>query len=356
MPATLTTSAKACLNMVEPLERIIGSNSPDQIRENIAVIAALKSPQNTAGLKEPKVIGKNGKKLRVEYTYNLPDNTAPATEYQTLCDLNANEKGDPSRTVTFDGLQYRSKGGKITYETYRELCSNPSETQAFEIKDAAYNILRDVATDLYTRMYASGGTYKDGTSSAVSPRTLNILTNEGKASLPIFAGIKRYFDKHGNTPLLIGGNDLATVRDVIKLSNKDGGVPYDPAMMLANMPIWTDHKIDETINSIPDPAINDSHILAFTKGAFRLIEAYHNVGIYNISTETVTHTTIEIFGVTFDFSLSFDAKCREVTWLLSKSYELFTLPQLAYASGENYVSKLNFKAGVGNFDYAQIKP
>jgi len=356
MATTNVTSAQACLNLIEPLDSIIGSNAPNQVQENIAVLAALKSPQNVAGLREPTVTGNDGKNLRVQYDYFEPEcvDTEDAA-IPDFCELAVTNTGSPRKSVGFDMAGGDWRKGVIEWADYKAVCANPSEVQSFEIANAGYQILRDMQGKIYPKMHAAGDKYFDGVSSAVTPRTLNLISDTGGVNLASFVAIKKYFDKHGKTPLMVGGTKLGAARDIIELSNRQGGVDFAPEAILTGMPIWTDHLIDEKVNAMSDPVGTDSHAIAWTPGAFRLIEGYNNVGDYEIATELVTRTTVTLYGVDFDFYLKFDPECLKLTWLLAKKWDLFSMPQTLYQDCESsFTSKLNFKIGAGAWAASQL--
>lgn len=352
MAVTTETSLQACLNLIEPLESIVGSNSPEMVKEMTAVYSALKSQQNTAGLSEPRVISNDGKNLTVQYDYMEPDCTAVGTAEVDFCGLSPVEAGTPKKSLQFTFDNYVNRSGKISYEDYRAVCERPQEVQSFELANAAYQMIREMSRDLYAQMLAYGDT-TGGVNSATDPIGVNLLNANGNVNMAGLVKLKTYFSKYGSMPLTVGGVKLQQAEEIIRLSSQTGGVAYNPTAVLAGMPIWTDHLIDETYNITLDPteAVADSsYAVSWLPGAFRLIEGYNNVGSYEVlNRNEITRTVVEIGGVGFDLYTKFDPQCMEFIWLLQKKYALFAVSQATYQACEDYVSKLNFAVGCGDW-------
>lgn len=357
MAVTTETSLQACLNLIEPLENIVGGNSPEMVKEMTAVYSALKSPQNTAGLSEPRVISNDGKNLTVQYDYFEPDCTAVGTTEVDFCGLDPTEAGTPKKSLQFTFDNFVNRSGKISYEDYRAICETPNEVRSFELVNAAYECIREMNRDLYAQMLAYGDTV-GADNSATDPIGINLLNSTGNVNMAGLVKLKTYFSKYGNTPLTVGGVRMQQAQDIIRLASRTGGNTYDPVAILAGMPIWTDHMIDEVYNITLDPTesvADSSYAVSWLPGAFRLIEGYNNVGIYEVlNRNEITRTTVEIMGVQFDLYTKFDPECMQFIWLLQKKYALFAVPQATYQDCEDYISKLNFTVGCGDWDCAQF--
>lgn len=346
MAVAAGTSLQACLNLVKPLDDIAGKNSPQFVEELLAIPTALKSPINTRGLEDPKVINVDGKTLKAQVDYFEPNLTAQGGAIPDVCGLDPTAAGTPKKSLDVTITKGGYRNGKVPQETYRAICEGPLEVLSFEIDTAAKEILKEMADDLYVDMAAASGAYISGTASSTTPKTINLISTDGNLNHAAAIGIKREFDRHGITPLVVGGRTLMSAKDIQMISNKDGGVSYDPKLWSMGMPMWSDFKIDEALASLE--VGDQSYALAWAPGAFRLIEGYRWQGVYEELTDPrVTKTTVEMYGFTFDLFTKYDPECSQFIWQLEKQWDLFSIPEAQYVTGQNYVSKLLFGIGIG---------
>lgn len=351
MAVAAGTSLQACLNIVEGLERVAGMNSPQMVREMMGVTTALKSPVNNAGLAAPRLIGNDGKTLKYQLDFFAPDLTEPSAVAPDYCADTPAELGTPKASLDVTLDQVRSKSGMVSAEDYRTICEQPSDVLSFEIQDAAHEIIKWANKDLVGLMSAACGTYVSGVSSAATPKTLNLISSAGQLNYAGAVGIKREFGRHGKTPIVLGGRLIESANDLRNISNMNGGVSYEPSMWWNGIPIFTDWKVDDVLDTVPD---GSSFALAWIPGAFRLLEGNTNVGAYReLADPRVTKTVINIDGYDFDFFLEYDPKCATYVWTLTYRFGLFAIPEASYVSGQNYISKLKFEIGVGDWAYTQ---
>lgn len=352
MPVASGTSLQACLNLVRPLDAIAGQNSPQMVKEMLAVPNALKSPQNIGGLEEPRLISNDGKTLKYQLDYFAPNLTAQTGEIPDVCGLDPTANGTPkvSLDVTLTKGGYRN--GKVSAEAYRALCESPVEVLSFEIMNAAHEILKEMSLEMVSDMAAACGTYISGTASSTTPKTLNLINSTGILNPAGALGIKREFDRHGITPLVLGGRTLQSARDMQAISNRAGGVGYEPDLWAFGMPIWSDFKVDEALAALE--VGDQSYAIAWAPGSFRLLEGYNWQGVYEeLQDPRVTKTTTEIYGYTFDLFTKYDPECSAFIWQLSKRWDLFAIPEAQYVAGQNYKSKLLFGIGIDAWTSAE---
>ena len=343
----LTPIQHLSLKLRASLRSIIGQNSPDQVREQLQTIAALKSAQNTAGLANPVVTRADGKCVEYQYEYFKPDCSPTNKEAFNFCDDDFNaDKGNPKTVVTASMDCVVSDSGTISWEQYRKMDEDPDAIQAHEVEQMALRLINDMSCHLVEAMRANVGSYPySGDPSGVSTKTLPISTPEGNINKRAFSALKNNFRRHSKTPIILGGQEIMDSIDLLPLANTQGGVDFNPSTVLAGAPIFADYKVDETLDAANT---GDSYALAWVPGAFRLIEGYDNVGKYEVVNHPdITKTTIELFGVRFDFFLKIDHKCSTVSFALQKKFDLFCLPEACYDDCLNYTSKLLFKLGCG---------
>ena len=351
MAVTKTTSLEACLNMIEGLGDKIGMNAPGLARESIALVRGLKSPENTSGLSDVRVIGNDGKCLTVQYDYFEPDCSPTNKEKLDLCNFEGEKTPNPKRTVTTTMDCVRNRSGFLDYNDFLKVCETPNEVASHALEQAALQIISDMSCDIYQQMAANVGVYpSSGDDSATATKTVNLLKPDGTLNIGAFAAMKGAFGRHVGDPIMFGGEMLKRAETIAEISSRTGGVDYNPDTILRGLPVFTDYKIDDALGSAP----GDSYALLARKGAFRLIEGYTNVGIYEVLNDPhVTRTTTEIFGVGFDLYTKWDPTCMRFTWILQKQYDLFCLPADCYADCLNYVDKLLYKIGCGEWDCTQ---
>lgn len=351
MGVTLPATTKdCCITISKALPDVIGELAPNNIREDIAVYSALKSNQNEGGLVPIETQNRRGKTLTVEVGYAPPSCATPATSAFDMCTGDPSLDSDDMNYLTVDVDQIQVISGKIGMAEFRSLCENYPERLARRLRDAALDIIRAMSDDLYTLMHPEVGSYpKSGDPSALATaKTLNLLTDTMDINKAAWALMRQQFKlMHTNTnPLVIGGHKLDLSSEILKMANNQGGVNYNPSAVISGMNVWTDYRIDAAIEGVAAPV--DSYALAWLPGAYRLLEAYDYIGDWEITDHPdVTKTTMEMFGIKFDFQLKFDASCETYIWALSKKYDLFSIAESEYSSCYNFNHKLLFKIGCG---------
>lgn len=349
---TGATTADCCITISNALPNLAGELDPSSIREDIAVVAALKSDQNEAGLDEIRTQTRSGKTLTVEVPYRIPVCDTPDTDLKDICDYDPAGDSDDLLYASVDVDRAQSMGGKIAGAQFRTLCENAPERLARRLLNAATDIIRAMSDDLYGLMAADVGNYpKSGDASVLATtKTLNLLNENGDINKSAFALMKQQFKlMHTNTsPLMIGGHQFDLARTINDMANQQGGVDFNPNATIAGVNVWSDYKVDDAVEGV-SPAV-DSYALAWLPGAWRLIEAYDYIGDWEILNQpNVTKTTIQLFGLDFDYVLKFDPYCDEYTWILQKRYDIFSIPEAVYSACFNFNHRLLFKVGCGAF-------
>lgn len=345
----LPASARACLNITQPLKDIVGGLAPEELYEDLTLIRALKSRQNTQGLADVRTLSNRGKCLKVEVPYRMANCNDPAATAVELCNLEPTCRDSEKKYLTQELGKIRALPGCIEGEQFRKLCQNKDEEISWQIMQDAKDILRSIHLDLYTTMLSRMGNYPVSGDSSAVPATMKevlLINSKGEWNKGALAAIRTAMGRFSKNPIIIGGKKMALAQEIIRSANRDGGVDYNPDYLLNGSPLFTDYKIDDAIAGATD----ESFLFAFLPGAFRFLEGYKYVGDYEIFTETTTKTVIRLMGVDFDFESHYDAKCDKYSWVLSKSYDLFDVPKEVYGNCQDLVDKLAFKIGCGDFN------
>jgi len=370
MGAQASTSDLCCLNIQKSLE-MVSSEDPGRISEDFGFLQALKSTANTRGL-EPIVTraqlpGKGspqsgaGARPRVELKYLRPVRNTAATTKPGLC-ADHTDSVDPYEYLDIDLDHTVALARDIIEDDFDDLCETPNERIGLEIELMARDLLRATNVQLITSAYATLGNYADGTTASTggTARTLNILNPAGYANPAAFGAVKSQFRKMYATdrsPIVVGGDILSTFMDtrvVGGLGSNAVSASDNPAAALHGATVFTDFDVDTTVQGIETDT--NSHMIAWTPGNFSLLEWFRYTGYREkFNNPNYTKTTIEALGHTFDFQIKYD-ECNEVWKLvLSKHYDLFHIPDVAYTGGAAvwpWNRRLHWIAGCGEWDCA----
>lgn len=368
MAVAASSPEKCCLFLQQSLDAIGGENDPASIREQFGALMALKSARNTQGFTavesqafpgkaRPQAGGGAANRPRLEIEYVKPVNRTAATSKLGLCgDQAASTDPYAYLDVTVDNLF--ALGGDFTKSDFDELCHGPSERLAIDVRNAAHDILRAENDQIITEMYAVMGNYVDGTDSgaALTQKAIPLINGAGHVNPAGMAAVKSQFRRmHTSTPPIVVGGDILGIWMDTRMMGGLGAnaiaADQNPATIVAGADIYLDYQLDPVIQAIETDSL--SRILAWTPGSMQLLEWFDYVGYKEeVGKEDYIETTIEIDGFTFDWSLYYD-KCTH-TWAyeLSRTTDLFFIPDVAFAGDTtvwDWNRRLAFQVSCGDF-------
>lgn len=356
-----STATNCCINLQIALESLTPNNlTPSEIRKSKGFLGALLSTRNRSGFQQATVTsnfpGKGiptaGLLPKVEVRYKKPNCSTTSTTVNGLCAVGA-ATPDPYGYLEPEVTKVRSVSGSLTKEQFNRICETPDERLATDLAHAAEAIENAMNQDLILMQAAQLGKYSSGVDSSTTPSTVNILNGAGYANPAALAVVSSEFRKMHTSerPILIGGDLLSTYQEV----RQTGGLGANAIGANPNAggyDIFTDFEVDVQMQALLGDT--DSHMMALLPGASQLLEWYKYVGVHEeLGKDDYVQTTIDINGVTYDYTLNFE-KCDGGVWNweLSKRFDLWCIPDAAYAPCYDFNGKLGFKLGCGDFSCA----
>jgi hypothetical protein len=334
--------------------------APTNIKEHTGVLDALRSPRNRNAFEQivvqpsqfaGKAIPAQGNLPKVEVVFEAPN-----------CDTDGRVvdgcAGDPcaDKPVVQDIKQYRgidiTRGklinGQFAKEDLAQLCETPSERLATYIRRDAELLKRAINADLIDAMEPLFGNYSDGASSATTPKTLNIINPDGHVNRAVWALLMSEFRKQywSGDVMHVGGDLLNVFMDVARKGGIGAqGIGADA--VTDDMMHFDDFELDTHYGDAL------SHLWTWAAGQFQFLEAYKYIGYCEEFFEDFTKTTIEIDGITYDYSLYYD-KCNSLwKYELSLCYDLFCIDDW-YTPCYDFNRKLHWVIGCGETDCTQF--
>ena len=371
MGAAASNPEKCCLHIQQSLEDLAADNAPGLIRENFGMFDALRSANNTRGftakIKTDAFPGK-GKfesgtgvavRPKLEIEYLKPVKRTAKTSRDGLC-VDATQSTDPYAYLDVTVDNTRALDGKMTKDDFDELCHGPSERLAIDLRNTAHDLLRAINEQLVTQAYAVMGNYMDGTASGAgaTAKDLPLINGAGYINSTAMAAVKsQYRRMHtSDAPIVVGGDILGIWMD----ARTAGGL--GPGALGAaggdtykfGSDIYLDYDVDPVIQTIETDTL--SHALTWSPGGLQLLEWYEYVGYKEeIGKPDYIETTIEIDGVKFDYSLNYDKCTHTWDWELSKVFDLWAIPDIAFTAGAAiwpWNRRLAWTLSCGDFDCA----
>jgi hypothetical protein len=202
------------------------------------------------------------------------------------------------------------------------------------------------------------GNYVDGTDSgaALSQKSIPLINAAGHVNPAAMAAVKSQFRRmHTSTPPIVVGGDILGIWFDTRMMGGLGAnaiaADQSPATVVGGADIYMDYQLDPVIQTLEADAL--SRVLAWTPGVVQMLEWYEYVGYkQEVGKEDYIETTIEIDGYTFDWSLYYDKCTHQWSYELSKVYDLFYVPDVAFDGGTtvyDWNRRLAFKAECGDF-------
>lgn len=368
MAVAASSPEKCCLHLQQSLDTIAGENDPGSIRESFGFIEALKSARNTRGFTaveanafpgkaKPQAGGGAANRPRLEIEYLKPVARTAATSKLGLCgDQAASTDPYGYLDVTVDNTA--ALGGDFSKNDFDELCHGPSERLAIDVRNTAHDILRAINIQMITEAYAVVGNYVDGDDSgaALTQKAIPLINGAGHVNPAAMAAVKSQFRRmHTQTPPIVVGGDILGIWTDTRVMGGLGAnaiaASEDPRAIVAGADVYLDYDVDPTIQALESDSV--SRMIAWTPGVWQMLEWYDYVGYKaEIGKEDYIETTIEIDGYTFDWSLNYDKCTHQWSYELSKSYDLFYIPDVAFAGDStvwDWNRRLVFQVSCGDF-------
>lgn len=334
--------------------------APDNITEQMGMTGALISPQNTTGFEAIEVNMFPGKgrpqansKPKIEIEYESPACDEANTTMSGLCDDQPVD-GDTLGYLEVTVDEVSSLGGQFDKEAFERICEQPDERLAKQIRKKARDVVRKMNKTLIAKAYSVMGLYpSDGASSVGgTAKSINILNADGFINPAGMAVVKSQFRRMhtDRLPIVVGGDILATWEDTRVMGGLGANaVGAQTGVQQGGVSLFLDYHLDPVIQGLETDT--DSHLLSWVPGTLRLLEWAKYKGPWEeLGKEDYTETTLNIDGIAFDYSLYYD-NCDHVwKYVVSKTYDLFWIPDAVYQPCWTFNHKLHFKAACGTWD------
>ena len=366
MGLVASTASNCCINLQVALDNLVPNNvNPGRIMKEKGFLGSLLSERNTRGFDQEIVSsafrGKGrptaGQAPKVEVKYLKPRCNTSATTVGGLCTVGA-ATPDPYGYLQPEVTLVRSQSGSFSKADFERICETPQERLAIDLQLAAEDLNNDMNSALIALAAGQLGNYSNGTDSSTTPYTINILNPAGYANAAAFSSVSSEFRKMHTRekPIMVGGDILSQYLEV----RASGGLGANAIGAVegagtSGYDIYADFEVDVQMQTLL--ADTDSHMIAYLPGSMQLLQWYRNVGEFEeLGKEDYAETTLEINGITYDYTLNYDKCTKTWNWELFKHFDLWCIPDAAYAPCYDFNGKLGFKLGCGNFDCTQYMP
>lgn len=355
MAVASRSSSLCCIQIQHSLDMMLPDIKPSNFPYDGGIIAALTSPMNVGNF-EFLDASRDGKGVPqtddcvVELKYELPFCDAASETRLDVCDT-LPERADSSRYLGVTVDYERSYGGYFTEYDFACLCEAPNERLAKRIDQACQIVTKSMAEHLAQLMYAGVGSYSNGAPSndAGSYETLLLVNPGGYTNT---AGMVKMTNEHllqrsRNTPMMIGGIALQNYLNVSSVGGLNGNYPIKPGDQTFGTNLYVDLDADTALKDIAGD--NLDHAISWIPGAYQLLEWFENTGYMEKFHDHYTYTTIVNRGIKFDFYLRYEECTRTWKYVVSKTYDLFSLGEALYAACITGNHKLHWVLDCGQF-------
>lgn len=332
-----TTPTYCCLVLQQQLENIMGSKAPGNIVQETGFLNALISPQNTTGFESVESNAFPGKGMpasgqarpQLEVRYLKPMCETTTNTVLGLCGTQANST-DP---YGYKRVEFRSDpivaGVRVTQADFDRICEGRDERITEVIRRKALGIRYEAERQLITRFYAQAGNYPGGANSATSPITLPIMgvTDGGQpyANAASLMAIKSAYRRMHtqDAPIVVGDDALARHFDLRSMAGLGSNALFANPLDYGGITPVISLFLDDAVNTAGGTG---NHALSFLPGSVQLLTWNAYTGDREIlGKEDYTKTTINIDGITYDYTINYD-KCDDVWDIeLSLNWELLNL-------------------------------
>lgn len=357
MAVGLINSAKCCINTQIALDSLC--HMPGGKKETSGMLAALLSPNNRAGFTQVTDAVRNAKSRpvnggnQVEIEIEKPNCGVAAETKPSLCDVGT-ATVSPYLYLQPCVEQVASYSFRITKDEFANICESPNERLATTLRRGAEIVQNHINRKLADLGYGLMGNYASGDlSTGATAQFLAVINPNGSINASAFAKLKAEFRKQkcNTAPIVVGGDTLAIIEDIRQLGGTGpvgGTAGADASAMSRIAQTYYDSQIDASIQALAGDTA--SHVLSWSPGALQFLEWYENVDYREEFKEDYSETTITIDGITYDYSLHY-SKCDKAWDVhISKCYDLFCIPDTAYAPCYEFNNKVHYTIGCGETD------
>jgi len=360
-----TGTLSACCKTI--IQQVNSLNSPDKFNTNNTnrFLAALNSPQNLAGV-DPALItamesqyGKrslngNGGNCAFKVWLTKPNCDTVTTTRKLLCD-NSNTNTPEERRIEYDLSvnEIVSDEGYLTPAQYQCLCNGTrDEVLQRAITDSMQAMLKKANNNAIAKAMLAAGKYTNGQESLTNTKQLNLF-NDVNGNFQVqqmgFAPMLLEYDtmQVNGGVLAVGGYQAFQYQVASKLTRQFAGEVATPD----GISIWYDPEMqNQASGTAPQP------LLTWAPGAIALIRYLDNANGMRIGGANVERAVLTYQGFDFDFSLSIDAACEKIRWVLNGEWDLWMVPAAAWGDCLVTNQKQLYTIGCLPYDCDQILP
>lgn len=314
-----------CEKIQVGMNQLFGSKSPYLKRTQIGYTQALKSPQNMSGVSVVPVDPGNGKnrKVRIKFIQRATEDDI-ITEEPENCDIdNYPEPFEQDVEVT---NYIATKGVGFNEDEMRKLCEGDDEYRGKVMSAQIDALMKKLNKELITIQSANFGAFNPA---VVGAKNVTLLS--GAMRQAVYSGEADILQDYANLdvndrPILVGSGILANyVRQVgIGCCNALG----QDLSQAGSLDFFEDRFVA--------PIVGSDNFIGLVPGYVQLLTWNKYVGKYFKENDSFSKGTVldPATGITLDMKWIYDECKEEYVVRLSLWYELYFLPENAFAYGD----------------------